>query len=189
MNLPCPKLRWNKHLKQILQKKSVVKQHTTAKNVQFCRTETAWSRQSMVCTLQKFSASGRFYWSHQSKTWVDKTRDLAEGGNIYIYIDSKENAPKIYRELEDELFLFFFSESRKCLGEAFPAAIERQHCPKITLLKLQESNGPRVMRDTCMSYAAMLQVHLHLFLTISKDISSNSTVSYQKKHGTQQRIL
>ena len=26
----------------------------------------------------------------------------------YIYIDSKENAPKIYRELEDELFLFFF---------------------------------------------------------------------------------
>lgn len=109
--------------------------------------------------------------------------------HIYIYIDSKENAPKIYRELEDELFLFFFSESCKCLGEAFPAAIERQHCPKITLLKLQESNGPRVMRDTCMSYAAMLQVHLHLFLTISKDISSNSTVSYQKKHGTQQRIL
>lgn len=73
-----------------------------------------------------------------------------------------------------------FSESRKLLGEAFPAAKERQHCPKISLLKLQWSNGPRVMRHTCMHELCCHICHALNSLTISKDISSNLTVSYQK---------
>lgn len=79
------------------------------KTVQFCRKETAWSRQSRVCALQKFSASGRLTQLSQSKTWGVDERWGCRRKHIYIYI-AKTNAPKIYRELEDELFLLFFWE-------------------------------------------------------------------------------